>query len=155
MALGVSFILTLMVVGAVVDNLAKHHNCPFHVIEGIEWPFMILFFLLAGSQFNPKMVYTTGLIGITYIVLRLLGRVVGGWLGSRWVQANYRYQRWIGLALLPQAGLAIGMALIVNQTLPRLGQEILPIILVSTIIFEIFGPILTRKSLVATESVKR
>lgn len=154
LALHVSFILALMVLGTVVANLAKHHQRTFHAIEGIEWPFMVLFFILAGSQFNLKMMSIAGLIGFSYIILRLIGRIIGGWLGSRIVHADKIFQRWIGLALMPQAGLAIGMGLIAIQTYPNLEKEILPVVLSSTVVFEIVGPILTRKALIKSGEVK-
>lgn len=152
--LHVSFILTLMVLGAVVANLAKHHQRTFHAIKDIEWPFMVLFFILAGSQLDLGMLYKAGLIGLTYVILRFIGRIIGGWLGSRFVGANLKFQRWIGIALMPQAGLAIGMGLIAIQTFPNVEKKILPVVLASTVAFEILGPILTRTALVKVGEVK-
>jgi len=149
-----SFILTMMILGSVVANLAKHHRRTFHAIEGIEWPFMVLFFILAGSQFNLSLLYSTGFIGLTYIILRTVGRIMGGWLGSRIIGADKKFQHWIGIALMPQAGLTIGMALMAIQTNPHLEKIILPVVLASTVIFEILGPILTRKALIQAENIR-
>ncbi len=80
--LQVSFILAGMVLGATVANLAKHHRRPFTAIAGIEWPFMILFFILAGASLNMNALQATSLLGIAYILLRLLGRMIGAWGGE-------------------------------------------------------------------------
>lgn len=65
----------------------------------------------------------------------------------RLAQADQNFRRWIGLALMPQTGFTIGVALIAMQTYPHLGKVILPIILDSTAIFEILDPLLRRKAL--------
>lgn len=143
----VSYILATMVLGAVVANVAKHHRRPFHAIEGIEWPFLILFFLLAGAALHVEALMQVGLLGAGYIGLRVTGRLLGtrfgGWLSG----ADPTTRHWIGLALLPQAGVAIGMALFAGQRFPELNEVILPVILASTVIFELTGPIFTRKVL--------
>ncbi len=65
--LHVSFILSGMCLGATVANMATHHRHPFSAIEGIEWPFMILFFILAGASLDIQALQATGLLGIAYI----------------------------------------------------------------------------------------
>ena len=146
--LQVSFILAGMVLGATVANLAKHHRRPFTAIEGIEWPFMILFFILAGASLNMNALQATSLLGIAYILLRLLGRMIGAWGGGVIGGADPVYQRWMGMALWPQAGVALGMALLASQHFPTLKNVILPIAIGSTIIFEFIGPVMTKKALV-------
>ncbi len=146
--LQVSFILAGMVLGATVANLARHHLRPFTAIEGIEWPFMILFFILAGASFDMDALQATSLLGIAYILLRLLGRMIGAWVGGVICGADRVYQRWMSMALWPQAGVALGMALLASQHFPTLKNVVLPIAIGSTIIFELIGPVMTRKALV-------
>jgi Kef-type K+ transport system membrane component KefB len=146
--LNVSFILAGMVLGATVANLAAHHRRPFTAIEGIEWPFMILFFILAGASFEIHALQDIGLIGLAYILFRLIGRVIGAWGGGFVTGANHLIQNWMGLALWPQAGVALGMALLASHHLPELKEVILPVVIGSTIIFELIGPVMTRKALV-------
>jgi Kef-type K+ transport system membrane component KefB len=145
--LQVSFILAGMVLGATVANLAAHHRRPFTAIEGIEWPFMILFFILAGASLGIATLQATSLLGIAYILLRLLGRIIGAWGGGIIGGANPVSQRWMGMALWPQAGVAMGMALLASQHFPTLKDVILPVAIGSTIIFELIGPLMTRKAL--------
>ncbi len=152
--LDVSYILAAIVMGAVVANLAKHHERPFHTIEGIEWPFMILFFLLAGAALHVDALPQVGLIGIGYIILRVVGRLLGTWLGGRLSNTNPTIRHWIGLAMLPQAGVAIGMALLASQRFPEIKDIILPIVLGSTVIFELIGPVVTRRVLIRVGDIK-
>ena len=146
--LEVSFLLASMVLGCVVANLARHHIRPFHAIEGIEWPFMILFFVLAGASLHTEMLYKIGLVGSAYIILRIIGRLVGAWTGGAISHADPLMRRWMGMALMPQAGVALGMALVAIERRPDLGEIILPVVIASTVLFELIGPVLTRTGLV-------
>ena len=146
--LHVSFILAGMCLGATVANLATHHRRPFSAIEGIEWPFMILFFILAGASLDIQALQATSFLGIAYILLRLLGRIIGAWGGGAICCAKPVLQQWMGMALWPQAGVALGMALLASQHFPTLKDVILPIAIASTIIFELIGPLMTRAALI-------
>lgn len=142
--LDVSFLIASMAMGATIANLGKHHAYPFHAIEGIEWPFMVVFFVLAGASLELDTLKDIGLIGFIYIIFRVIGKLVGAWLGGRISDANPVTRRWMGLALLPQAGVAIGMALVATNTFPAHGRVFLTVVISATIIFEIAGPALAR-----------
>ena len=146
--LEVSFLLASMVLGCVVANLARHHIRPFHAIEGIEWPFMILFFILAGASLHTEMLFQIGLVGSAYIILRVIGRILGAWTGGAISHAEPLMCRWMGMALMPQAGVALGMALVAIERRPDLGEIILPVVIASTVLFEVIGPVLTRIGLI-------
>lgn len=145
--LHVSFLLAAIVIGAMVANLARHHSRPFHAIEDIEWPFMVLFFVLAGASLHVDGLLHIGIVGIAYIVLRTVGLVAGAWLGGVLSQAPPLHRRWIGLAITPQAGVALGMALMAGARFPALEQTIIILVVGTTVFFELVGPILTRMSL--------
>ena len=146
---GVSFLLAAMVLGAMVANLAAHHGRPFHAIEGIDWPFMILFFVFAGASLEPEALLQLGTLGTAYVVLRVIGRLLGGWMGGTLAHAPPVLRRWMGAALMPQAGVAVGMALVAVERFPEFGPRILSVVIASTVLFEIFGPMMTRKALIA------
>ncbi|MGB0631802.1 MAG: hypothetical protein ACPGRZ_14015 [Alphaproteobacteria bacterium] len=80
-------------------------------------------------------------------MLRVLSRFAGVWIGAGLSRAPDSQRRWLGAALLPQAGVAVGMALVAADRFPDLREEILTITIVSTIAFEIFGPVATRLAL--------
>lgn len=136
-----------MVAGAIVANLAKHHSRPFHEIEHIEWPFMVLFFVLAGASLPLDHFSEIGVVGIGYVVLRTLGRALGGRLGGLLANAPVVHRRWMGPALVPQAGVALGMALVAATHFPELGKTLLAVTIGTTIVFEVVGPILTQIAL--------
>ena len=145
--LNVSILIASMVMGCVIVNLAKHHDYPFHAIEGIEWVFLIIFFTLAGASLSLNTLTTIGVIGIAYIIFRIIGKISGSYMGSKLSNADSNTTRWIGPALLPQAGVAVGMALVASNQFPQYKQELLSIIISTTIIFEIIGPVVTRYSI--------
>jgi Kef-type K+ transport system membrane component KefB len=140
-------ILTAMVMGSTVASLAKHHDRPFHAIEGIEWPFMILFFVLAGASLRIDALSLVSGIAITYLIARGIGTYFGARFGGYITEANPTIRRWIGLALFPQAGVAIGMALLASQRFPETASVLLPVTLASTVILETFAPVISRGAL--------
>ncbi len=145
--LAVSPILAAMAMGSTVASLAAHRLRPFHAIEEIEWPFLILFFVLAGASLEIERFAAIGGIGAIYIITRSVGLYVGARTGARVVEAPPVMRRWLGLALLPQAGVAIGMALIAAQRFPELAEVILSVVLASTMVFEVTAPVVTRRVL--------
>lgn len=142
--LDVSFLLAAMVMGMTVTNLARHHEYPFHAIAGIEWPFMVIFFILAGSSLEFGLVAQIGLIGAVYVLCRTLGKLAGGLAGGLLSNAEPSTSRWVGLALLPQAGAATGMALVAANQFPEYRNLLLTVVISSTVLFELVGPMLTR-----------
>ncbi len=141
--LNVSFLIASIVMGAVIANLARHHDYPFHAIEDIESLFMIIFFVLAGASLELGALSVIGVIGGVYILCRSLGKYLGAWIGGFLSKSGQDYQLWMGVALLPQAGVAIGMALVASNQFPEYRQIMLPIVIASTVVFEIIGPIFT------------
>lgn len=145
--LDVSFLIASMAMGAVIANVAKHHDYPFHTIEGIEWPFMVVFFVLAGASLELGALREIGLIGSIYILCRAAGKILGARIGSQISNADQVTKSWMGVALLPQAGVAIGMALVASNYFPEYRQVLLSVIISSTVFFEIIGPVFTRLAL--------
>jgi Kef-type K+ transport system membrane component KefB len=145
-------ILTAMVMGIMVASLASHYDRPFHAIEGIEWPFMVLFFVLAGASLEVDTLLLAGGVTVVYMLARFGGIYIGTRLGCRLVGAGPSIRRWLGLALLPQAGIAIGMALIAAQRFPDTASVVLTAAVASTVILETIGPVFTRLAIRGAES---
>lgn len=146
MILQVSYLLAAVVMGATVTNLAKHHKRPFRAIEGIEWPFLLLFFILAGASLEVSALLAGGLVGVAYLCLRIVGKVAGGYLtGAIWGSAREGART--GLSMLPQAGVAVAMALTASTALPRYSELLLAVVLASTVVFELLGPLAARWAL--------
>jgi len=141
--LQVSFLLAAMVMGAAVANLARHHRRPFHAIEGIEWPFMVLFFVLAGASLDLRALHGVGALALAFVVLRVIGRLAGAWCGGLAAGVDGPTRLWMGWALLPQAGVALGMGLVAVQRFPEFRDQLLPVIIAATVLFELLGPVCT------------
>jgi Kef-type K+ transport system membrane component KefB len=137
-------IITAMTMGIMVASLASHYERPFHAIEGIEWPFMVLFFVLAGASLEVDALLLAGSVTLIYVLARFCGIYTGTRLGSRIVNAPPALRKWLGLALLPQAGVAIGMSLLAAQEFPETASVVLTVVVASTVVLETIGPVFTR-----------
>ncbi|AKS41337.1 cation:proton antiporter [Wenzhouxiangella marina] len=140
--LGLSYLLTCIALGVVVANVARHHVRPFRSIEGIAFPFLALFFFMAGYQLDWSTLPTLGLLGLLYIAARIAGRLLGGYMGG-WMASSARItRRRIGACMLPQAGVALGLALVATERFPELSY-LLPLVVAVTVLFELIGPPIT------------
>lgn len=147
MLFDLSYLIAAMVMGSIISNLAKHHEYPFHAIENIEAPFLVVFFILAGASLEWNALSQIGLLGLAFIGLRIVGKFVGAGVGGYISHSPKPSQKWMGFALLPQAGIAIGLALVASNVYPDSGQILLTVAISSTVLFEIAGPIATQKSI--------
>ncbi|OIQ34101.1 MAG: sodium:proton antiporter [Roseobacter sp. MedPE-SWchi] len=143
LTLGLSYLIAGMTVGATIVNHARHHSRAFHEVRSFEWPFLIIFFVLAGASLDTKALVLGGGAGLAYALLRILGRVIGGWIGGTVAQAPRSERKLYGAAMLPQAGVAIGMALAASEQLPQFGDQITALAIGTTAGFELIGPIAT------------
>jgi len=107
----------------------------------------MLFFFLSGAELDMRVIPTVGVIGILYIVFRVLGKVVGASLGAKLTHAVPNVQKYLGFTLIPQAGVAIGLATTSMTIVPEYGAKIRTVILCGTVIYELTGPIITKIAL--------
>jgi len=141
-----SYLLAAMIMGVVVTNRATS-DAPFQSIRELEWPIMILFFVLAGASLDIGALPRIGMVGVVYVLLRAAGLVAGAWIGGTISGCSGEVKRWMGLAIMPQAGVALGMALVAGNRFPEIRETILPLIIGTTVVFELAGPVLARISL--------
>jgi len=139
----VSFLLAGMTAGAVVANFASHHERPVHEIEGVEGPFLVLFFVLAGASLDVSALGEVWTPCLAFIGLRLAGRAFGGLAGGLAAGLPPREGLRTGAALTPQAGVALGMALVAAGAFPEARDVIIPVTVATTVAFELAGPALT------------
>jgi len=148
-AFGLSLILTAMIMGAVVVNRYPEHGRHIRfTIEQAGPVIYVLFFTLVGARFQLGLLPTMGLLGIAYVLLRSSGKFVGAWLGGTLGDAEPAVRNNLGLGLLSQAGVAIGLALssadrfcVYGEEGELLGSLILSVITATTFVVQIFGPI--------------
>jgi Kef-type K+ transport system membrane component KefB len=138
-----------MVMGTtVVNNWPEHGRHIRFTIEQAGPVIYVLFFALVGARFQISLLPTMGLIGIAYVVLRSVGKYVGAWAGGVLGRALPQVRDNLGLGLLSQAGVAIGLAVTSYDRFCACGSEgeelgslILSVITTTTFIVQIFGPI--------------
>jgi len=142
MLLGLSPLLVIMAAGFVLANIARRNQRIFASIEGVQGPIFVIFFTLAGAQLHLENLLTCGIIGAVFFVFRLLGKVSGAYLGASVAQVKGPARRYLGLALLPQAGVAIGLMLVAQES-PHLlvyGSVLVDVVLASVALNELIGP---------------
>ena len=141
--LHVSYLLACMALGATVANRATHHTRPFREIEGASQPFLVMFFLLAGYEYDVAAAVALGALGVGYVLARVAGRVLAARLAARLAGAPAVVQKHVGWCLLPQAGVALGLALLAAERIPAVGETVLPLVIAATVVFELVGPATT------------
>ena len=137
-----------MMVCITVSNLAHNSIRAISIINRITPPIYIAFFTLAGVELDLGVLRYAGLMGIGYVVVRSLGKAIGASIGAKLTNADKMVQRYLGLTLLPQAGVAIGLSMIAQTVMPEFGTTIRTIILASTVIYELIGPVIAKTALV-------
>lgn len=142
--IGVSTLLTAMVMGGTVVNSTYRYKRIFRSVDEFAPPVNLLFFTLAGASLDLKVLMTVGVIGVGYILARAIGKIVGAGIGARIVDAEEKVQKYIGMSLLTQGGISIGLSVLVRNQLPDIGNSIVTVILFSVLVFEILGPILIK-----------
>lgn len=142
--LNVSALLTCMTMGGVLVNLMHNSNRVFKLVSDFTSPIYILFFTLAGASLNLAVLSKVGLLGLGYILARAAGKIIGATLGAKYVGAEPVVVKYIGMSLLTQGGISIGLSMIVSRQLPQFSESIITVILFSVLIYEIAGPILAK-----------
>ena len=110
-------------------------------------PFYIAFFVLSGASLHLDALMGLGALGLAYLLARPIGKSVGSHMAGKNFGAAPQVYTNIGMALVPQAGVAIGMVITVSQTHPEIGYTMSTIILASVIVYEGIGPFLTKLAL--------
>ncbi len=153
--LGLSLILSNMIFGVVISNIFLTSRKVMDAIEKITPPIYILFFILAGAHLQVKLLPQMGLLGIIYIAGRTSGLLGGAYIGATLAKAESNVRKYLGLTILSQAGVAIGLAMLVGREFGSIGitgkyLALLAIntIAATTIIFEIIGPVTTKIAII-------
>jgi Kef-type K+ transport system membrane component KefB len=137
--LTLSPLLTNIMMGAVLVNLTQNSNRIFFSLNHFTPPIYLLFFTLAGARFDLRVLLQAALLGLGYLLARAFGKIFGAWLGSKAVKAEPAVQKHLGVALLPQGGLSIALAILVLQHQPDISMDVIAIIVVSVLLYEIVG----------------
>lgn len=139
-SLGVQPLLATLVMGAVTTNLSLMHRLVYIELRQIEQPLYIAFFVLAGASLHLELIPGLGLVGITYLLSRVIGKVASIYAVAKWKGFSSDIRNYLGMGMLVQAGVAIGLVDLVNRTNPSVGAIVTPIILATVLVYETAGP---------------
>ena len=134
-------LLVNMVIGAAVGNLAKRSAAIFEAITNMDTPIYVAFFTLSGAGLHIELLCSVGVIGLVYVFGRVAGKMAGAFLGASLTKSPPAVRKYLGLGLVPQAGVALGLSLLAKQILGRLGAVISTTIVATTVIYELLGPV--------------
>lgn len=149
---GVSSLLACMVTGTLFANMAVDPTSTFANVDTWTVPLLLMFFVFSGADINLALLPKFAIIALCYVILRSFGKVFGSWAGARVVKAPADVRKYLGWAMLPQAGVAIGFAVIARSLFPELSY-LSTIVLAIVIVFEIIGPIGAKYALFGAKEV--
>ena len=113
-----------------------------------------MFFVISGAELDVTILASIGLIGIVYLLFRVLGKIGGATLGALITHSEKKVVQYLGLTLLPQAGVAIGLSLVATTVVPEYGATIRAVILCATLIYELTGPVIAKIALKQAGEIK-
>ena len=151
---GFSLLLVCMVTGTIFCNICETSEELMARIERWTAPLNMLFFILSGAELNLTVLANPMviLIGVVYIIFRSVGKIGGAYASCRMEKTTPVIQKYLGITLLPQAGVALGMALTAANLSD--GQMVRSVVLFSVLVYELVGPTLTKWSLFKAGEIK-
>ncbi|WP_024345790.1 cation:proton antiporter [Lacrimispora indolis] len=154
-AADISPLLSCMLFGATYINMTKDKEL-YKQVERFTPPILSIFFVVSGMSLDISSFSTLGVIGVTYFVIRIAGKYLGAYLGCMMAKTPKAIRNYLGLALIPQAGVAIGLAFLGRRVLPdSMGNMLLTIILSSSVLYELIGPACAKIALIYSGSIKK
>ncbi|HON33729.1 MAG TPA: cation:proton antiporter [Synergistales bacterium] len=153
-AVDISPLLSCMLFGTTYVNMAKDREL-FKYLDRLSPPIFSLFFVVSGMSLDLSTLGSMGVIGASYFIIRILGKYFGAYLGCLIAKTPRNVRNYLGLALIPQAGVAIGLAFLGKRVLPEAtGHMLLAIILSSSFLYELIGPVSAKIALIYSGSIQ-
>ncbi len=154
--IGFSSLLVCMMLGTVFCNICPLSHDIMEKTEKWTSPLLAVFFVISGAELelNVFMDWAIVVIGMVYIIFRSLGKYLGTFASAKAMKCEPSICKYLGITLLPQAGVALGMCTIAATQWPTEGMLIRNITLFAVLIYELFGPLLTRQALQAAGDIK-
>ena len=153
-AFDVSPLLSCMIFGAIYINYTRDEML-FSQINAFTPPVMILFFVVSGMKLDLSVLSTFGIVGIIYFLVRIVGKYAGAFMGCLITHRPRKTRFYLGAALVPQAGVAIGLAYLAERILPpEIGSLLVTIILASSVLYELIGPACAKFALFRSGAIR-
>jgi len=154
--LGFSSLLVCMMLGTVFCNVCGFSEELMARCDRWTAPLFVLFFVVSGAELDLA-VFSNGAvagIGVVYILARSLGKYLGASASAKLVRCAPNIVRYLGITLLPQAGVALGMTITVAEELGEPGRVIRSVVLFGVLIYELVGPMLTKIALTKSGDIQ-
>ena len=149
-----STLLTCMMLGATLVNFSNKYNDIANLIDRFTPPIYMSFFVLSGAELNIRTIASIGVIGIVYVTIRVFGKYIGAWFGSKVSKSGEKTKKYLGWCLVPQAGVALGLSSLAAVAFGVIGVKIRTIILCATLIYELVGPFIVKLTLTKAGEIK-
>jgi len=149
-----SSLLLCMMAGAIFTNFSKQTVKLIKVTDAVTPPLFLIFFVLSGAELDVTVLKSIGLVGVVYILGRVIGKIFGAYFGARLSKAPTVVRNYLGFTLIPQAGVAIGLSLVAMRVFPDYGETIRAVILCATLVYELVGPLITKAALTKAGEIK-
>jgi Kef-type K+ transport system membrane component KefB len=153
--LGVSELLACMATGAMFCNICNESEEVAKLSDYITPPIFLLFFAVSGAQLNISVIPTIGIVGLIYVIFRVAGKMLGSFIGAKIMKAPETVCKYLGPALIPQAGVAIGLISVSQAVVPQYAAQIRAVVLCGTMIYEIIGPAIAKMTLVKAGEIAK
>ena len=150
---GFSSLLACMMMSAVFVNMSSISDKIFEPIERTTPPIYMMFFVISGASLDITIIPKIGLIGVVYIVFRVLGKMLGSYIGATISHAEPVVKKYLGLTLVPQEGVAIGLVTVAMGAVPEYGNTIQTVVLCGIVVYELLGPLITKLALKAAKEI--
>ena len=147
-------LLACMAMGTVLVNWLDDIEDLTRVAQGVTPPLFVIFFVISGAGLDFKALSGIGVVGIIYIVVRVLGKHFGAWFGATITRSEQKIRTYLGLTLMPQAGVALGLVIVAAKSVPEYAAQINVVILSSTFIYSLIGPSAAKYALVKAGEIK-
>jgi len=145
--LGLSPLLLCMAMSTTLMNVSSEGDSILKLADTVTPPIFLMFFVVSGMELDITVLPQVGIIGILYIIFRVIGKIGGTAIGAALMKAPAVIRKYLGFSLVPQAGVAIGLTLLASQLVPEYAQTIRAVVLSATLIYELTGPAITKASL--------
>ena len=150
---GLDQLLTGLALGIVLANSSPRWYRMQEALREVDYPLYVVFFVIAGANLHIESLAHIGLLGVVYVLARTAGKFFGAVAGARFGGFGNNKGRHVGMSLLAQAGVAIGLASYLAALWPEGGLLLETVILGAVIMFELFGPLAVRHGLVLAGEV--
>ncbi|MBO4769842.1 MAG: cation:proton antiporter [Clostridia bacterium] len=153
--IGMSSLLTCMMLGTIFCNVCESSEELMERVDRWTTPLFVLFFVISGAELELDIFTSSAvvIVGVIYLVFRSAGKIFGAGISSKFMKCDKKIVDNLGITLLPQAGVALGMAVTAVQLGPYVGGFVRNIILFSVLVYEIVGPMLTKMALIRAGEV--